>query len=139
MNVAKISQLEKKILKAVGECGQEMVTLHEIAQKAGCSPVKVCEKLKNPEFKTMFREVLEAGIAAEAPEILRSFTELAKNGSYQHGKLLLELSGIYSEKQKIEMSGTVDIGDSPFKNDDEKQAFIENTLKQVKNLGQKDG
>jgi len=127
-----LTKTEKNILKAVGECGSTSLTAHGIAEKAGCSPAFVCEKLKDPDFKTLFREVMEASLSAEVPEILKTFTEAAKQGSFKHGKLILELTGVYSEKQRVEMSGKVDLGDSPFKNEEERNEFIQTTLSKVR-------
>lgn len=127
-----LTKTEKNILKAVGECGQTTLTAHAIADKAGCSPAFVCEKLKDPEFKVMFREMIEASLSAETPQILQTFSDQAKQGSFKHGKLILELTGVYSEKQRVEMSGRVDVGVDIFKDEEEKNSFIRSTLEKFK-------
>ena len=128
----KISTTDKKILRAVGESGQTTLTAKMLAEKAGVTPQTVCERLRDPDFKVMFREMLEASLAQETPHILRAMAQEAKEGSYQHAKLILELTGVYNEKQRVEMSGKVDMGESPFKTAEERQKFLEETLKRSK-------
>ncbi len=115
----------------MGEAGQSTLTAKMIAEKAGVSPAKVCERLQDPDFKVMFREILEASLSQETPHILRAIAQEAKEGSLPHAKLILELTGVYSEKQRVEMSGKVDLGESPFKTPEERQEFLKQTLKRT--------
>lgn len=130
-----LTKTEKNILKAVGECGQSTLTVQAIAEKAGCSPAFVCEKLKNQEFKGMFKEMLESSLSAETPQILQTMATNAKKGAFKEAKLLLELTGIYNEKQRMELSGRVDVGVDIFKDEEEKNSFIRSTLKRFAESG----
>jgi len=123
-----INEKDKKILRAINEVGQEQLTASMIAEKADCSVAEVCERLKDPDFKGMYREMLESTLTAETPQILHTMAEKAKQGSFKEAKLILELTGIYSEKQRVEMSGGVDINIDAFKDNEERQAFLEATL-----------
>lgn len=126
-----ISELDKKILKALHETGQSQLTASIIAEKADCSVADVCERLRDPEFKSMYKEILESSLTAETPQILHAMAAKAKQGSFKEAKLILELTGVYSEKQRVEMSGGVDITIDAFKSEEERKAFVEATLGKI--------
>lgn len=128
MEIAKLSAAEKKILKAALKCGEQKLTIGTLAEESGVKTSVLCEKLKSPEFRALFVETMKSAITAEAPAILYTFTQAAKEGSFQHGKLLLELTGVYNEKQKIELGGKVEFSESPFKSDEDRRAFLEATI-----------
>jgi hypothetical protein len=124
----KLSKVEKKILAAASECGQNRMTAEAIADLAGCSSALVCKKLQRPEFRQLFVECVQTSLVVETPAILHTFTNAAKEGSFKHGKLVLEMAGVYQEKQKVEIGGKVEVGDSPFKTDEEKASFLTATV-----------
>lgn len=128
MSEIKLSKVEKKILTAALECGQQRLTAEAIAGIAGCSAALVCKKLQRPEFRQLFVEAVQSSLVVETPAILHTFTQAAKEGSFKHGKLVLEMAGVYQEKQKVELGGKVEVGDSPFKTDDERREFLESTV-----------
>lgn len=115
-------------MAAAAECGQHRLTAEGLAALAGCSPALVCKKLKNPEFRQLFITSITNSLVMETPAILHTFTEAAKEGSFKHGKMILEITGVYQEKQRVELGGKIEVGDSPFKDDDERISFLKATV-----------
>jgi len=132
-----LNEIDKKVLKAINETGQSQLTASAIAEKADCSVADVCERLRDPEFKGMYKEMLESTLTAETPQILNAMAAKAKQGSFKEAKLILELTGVYSEKQRVEMSGGIDVNVDVFKDDEEKNAFVEATLSKLVSEGEK--
>lgn len=128
MDIEKISVEEKKILAAALKCGEKRLSVSGLAEESGVKKTVICEKLKNPEFRQLFSEVMQAALTAETPEILHTFVSAAKEGSFKHGKLILELTGVYSEKQKIELGGKVELTETLFKSDEDRESFAKATL-----------
>lgn len=125
----KLSRADKKLLQAALESGQNSrLTMDEIAEKTGRSVSYVYERLQDPEFKAMFMESMRVSMVAESPAILQKFAELAKEGSFKHGKLVLELSGLYAEESKLTVDAHVASVESPFGSDEEKADFLRATL-----------
>ncbi len=124
----KLSRVEKRILAAALECGQTHLTVEGIAQAAGCSAEVVCKRLQRPEFKQLFTEAVQSALVAETPAILNTFVHAAKEGSFKHGKLILEITGMHQETQKVELAGKVDVGESLFQSDEERREFLQATL-----------
>lgn len=132
MDVKSISAKERKLLAAALKCGEQRLTVKALAEEAGVKSAFVHEKLKNPEFRQLFIEAIQTGITAETPAILHTFAQAAKEGSFQHGKLILELTGVHQDKQKVDISAKIEHNESLFKSDEERQAFLSATLSKLK-------
>jgi len=76
----------------------------------------------------LFITSITNSLVMETPAILHTFTEAAKEGSFKHGKMILEITGVYQEKQRVELGGKIEVGDSPFKDDDERISFLKATV-----------
>ncbi|MNW10002.1 hypothetical protein D3C71_2071280 [compost metagenome] len=46
--------------------------------------------------------------------VLNTFVREAQRGSFQHGKVVLEMAGLYAEKSDVKLSGSVEV-DNPYK------------------------
>jgi len=138
--LAEFNRAEKKLLQAAVETGSSnRMTLDDLAEKTGRSPQFVYEKLKDPEFRAVFVEGLKTSLVAETPEILKKFAELGKEGSYKHGKLILEITKVYSEETKVNVDANVTTTENPFKNEEDKAEFMKATLEKYINFDHKEG
>jgi len=122
-----LTDLEKKVLKIVSSEAGRRLTVEELADRVGCQASTVYKRLQNKEFRDLFMEAMRNSIAASVPEVMNAFIDRAKTGSFKHGKLILEVSGIYEETKNIK----ADVGmseESPFKDDNETKDFLKKTL-----------
>lgn len=122
-----LNEAQKHILAAAMEAGQKRMSPEEVAREAGCAVRTLSKHLKDPTFKSMFKEAMTSSITAETPAILHAFAAAAKQGQFKQGKLLLEIAGIYSEKATIDINAEVK-QDTTFKDDSEREEFIKATL-----------
>lgn len=126
---ANLSAVERRILKAVRETARSRITLESLAEKAKCKPDIIYKRLEeNEEFNRLFKETMVTSLLVEVPEILHVFVEKAKEGSFKHGKLILDIAGVYEEKKKIDLNGTVNVEESPFASPEERREFLKATL-----------
>jgi len=133
LDIKSLKPKDKKILAAAMKCGEQRLTLKGIAAEAGVTTKFICDRLKVPEFKQLFIEAMQSSLVAETPAILHTFTQAAKEGSFQHGKLVLELTGVHQEKQKVDLTAKMEVQDSLFKSDEERREFMRDTLKGIIN------
>lgn len=128
---ATLTKKDKKILQVasqMGNMGMNRLTVEQIAKEAGTRADFIYERLSDAEFKRLFFETLRSSLAIETPAILKKFVEEAKKGSFKHGKLILEISGLYSEETNINLRGKLDVTESPFESDMDRAEFLKDTL-----------
>lgn len=131
MDLTSLSAKEKRIIKEAMRCGEQKLTVRTLAQNAKVKPEFIVAKLKSPEFRQLFIEAMRDGIVAETPAILHSFVNAAKEGSFQHGKLMLELAGVHQEKQCIDLNARVEVDHTMFKTDADRKEFLKATLTDI--------
>lgn len=124
----RLSATDKRILNAALEAGRYRMTVDGIADRAGCSSTHICKRLKDPEFNQLFIETMRSSLLAETPEILAEFVKWGKEGSFKHGKLILEIAGVHTEKKKVDLGGSVAIESNPFTSEEEKKEFVRATF-----------
>lgn len=123
-----LSPPEKKMLQTALNSGGHRVTLEVLAKESGRSINYVYQKLQEPTFKELFMEALRGSLLAEVPEIMGAFVMKAKEGSFSHGKLLLEIAGIYNNESNINIKAQIEAKQAPMLNESEKAAFVRATL-----------
>jgi len=129
MEPNEVGEKQKEILKAAQELSDKRATPKLIADQAGVSVNYLGQQLQDGTFRSMFNECLVGAVASETPQILQSFIEQAKQGSFKHGKLLLEISDMYSEKSQLEVNAKT-TNDTPFSNKEERDEFLKATLQE---------
>ena len=123
-----LSPPEKKMLQTALNSSGHRVTLEVLAKESGRSINYVYQKLQEPTFKELFMEALRGSLLAEVPEIMGAFVMKAKEGSFPHGKLLLEIAGIYNNESNINIKAQIEAKQAPMLNEIEKAAFVRATL-----------
>ncbi len=124
-----LSNLDTKILKAAAlKADGNRLSVEEIAVNVGCTPDTIHKRLQSDEFRGLFIETVKNSLVSEIPKVLNAFVSKAVSGSFQHGKLVLEIAGAYTETKNIKADLGIKEGESPFKNDEERRAFLSETL-----------
>lgn len=126
-----VGQRQRNILKVATEAGHRRMTPHDLAEQAGCSVSFLCEQLQDRQFRAMFNEAMQGAVAVEVPEILNTFAQKAKDGSFKHGKLILEVAGAYSEKSEVNINANI-THESPFGTEEERKAFLEASIARIR-------
>ena len=93
--------------KAASKKHRSPETQEKLAKEIGCNPCTLTRWFKLPEIKKAIiaraRELLDDDL----PEIYDSLRAEAIDGSFQHQKLALELTGEYVQQSKVEATHTV--------------------------------
>lgn len=129
----KLSRRDIRILKFAAQAGgtdMDRFTLEQIANDSGCTVEFIHKRLSDFEFRNLFFETLKTSLAVETPAILQKFVMEAKSGSFKHGKLILELAGLYNEETNVNVNANVTVGESPFRSAEDRSKFLQATLKE---------
>jgi hypothetical protein len=127
----KLSELEEKLLAVAASAGGNRLTIQELADKCKCKPATIHKKLQEEEFKQLFLETLKGSLISDIPDILNSFVKEAKDGSFKHGELLLELAGVHKKEVNANVGikfRQIEGDENPFTDESEKVKFLKGVL-----------
>ena len=96
---------ESKLLEIMLSPELHGLNVTEICQYAGVSRQTYYDAFKKPEFVAYYQDRSKDLVKAAVGPVINAFLKAAKDGSYPHGKVILEMAGLYSERQKIEHMG----------------------------------
>lgn len=84
---------------------------HGLTVKEKCELAKVSTRtwynyMDNPAFMRLYRELMLKEVAMDARAMIRVATNEAMKGSFQHFKMLMEMSGLYANRLEIDKRET---------------------------------
>jgi hypothetical protein len=100
---------EQKLLEILLSPEHRTKTVTDICKLAGCSRPTYYEAMAKPEFKALYEAKTKDLVKQAIGPVVNTFIREALRGSFQHGKVILEMAGLYSDKQQIDISGSVDV------------------------------
>lgn len=136
--IVDLTKEERKMLQTALNSGGKRVTLELLAKDCNRSVNFVYQKLQEPAFKELFMDALRGSLLAEVPEIMGAFVTKAKEGSFPHGKLLLEIAGIYNNESNLNIRAQIEAKQAPMMSEDEKMEFVRATLAEFKVIEERD-
>jgi hypothetical protein len=92
---------EMKLLKVLLEPESLEMTVTDICKQAGVSRDVYYTAFNKPEFVKYQREVAQTLLAQALLPTIHAFQKEAKKGSFSHGKVMLEMHDLYTEKQEV--------------------------------------
>lgn len=104
-----LTDKEKALLEVLLSPEHRMKSITDICKIAGCSRPTYYSAFEKPEFQAIYKEKSKALVDQSIAPVLNTFVREALRGSFQHGKVLLEMAGLYSEKSQLEVLGDVNI------------------------------
>ena len=100
-----LTPVEKRLIEALLEPANRFKTVSEICDIVKCARNSYYRAFDKPYFRVEY-EKRSADLAKKhLGPIMNAFVKQAISGSFQHGKVLLEMAGVYVEKAKAEISG----------------------------------
>jgi len=84
----------------------------EICSIAGVSRQTYYRAFEKPQFVALYESRAKDLVRAAVGPVINAFVKAAKEGSYPHGKVILEMAGLYAEPRKVEHAGE---GGGPFR------------------------
>jgi hypothetical protein len=103
-----LSDKMKALLEVLLNPEHRTKSVTDICKIAGCSRPVYYDAMQNPEFKALYEQRTKDLIKNSIGPVVNTFIREALRGSFQHGKVLLEMAGLYSEKTQIDVTGTVE-------------------------------
>src|SRR5699024_4956498 len=105
----KPTEKEKALLEVLINPENRMKSITDICKLAKCSRPIYYEAFSKPGFVEIYKQYSIDMVKQSVASVLNTFIKEAQRGSFQHGKVLLEMAGVYTEKQELEHSGNLDI------------------------------
>ncbi len=106
-----LTEKENNLLEVLLNPEYRMKSITDICKIAKCSRQTYYEAFAKPGFVKIYEEKSKDLIKQSIAPVLNTFVREALRGSFQHGKVLLEMAGLYTEKENINLNLGVQIID----------------------------
>ncbi len=100
---------QQKLLDVLLDPQNRGITITDACALAGCSRKVYYNAIKNEEFVKLYKDQSFDLIKAALGQVINTFIEKAKEGSYQHGEAILDMAGVYSKNTKIQLDGNLGV------------------------------
>lgn len=98
------TRAEEKVLEVLLNPTNRMKSVTEICKIAKISRETYYNAFEKPEFTKLYNDMSLQCIKRSIGPVINAFIHKAKRGSYTHGKVILEMAGLYTEKKKIDVT-----------------------------------
>lgn len=105
----KLTESEEKLMDVLLNPDYRMKSIKELCAIAAIGRSTYYAAFNKPEFKALYKAKSKELVDNAIAPVLNTFVREALRGSFQHGKVILEMAGLYSEKQQIDVSGDINI------------------------------
>ena len=94
----KPTEKEKALLEILINPDYRMKSITDICKAAKCTRNIYYTAFEKPEFVKLYKELSESIVQQSIAPVINAFVREAQRGSFQHGKVLLEMAGLYNKK-----------------------------------------
>jgi hypothetical protein len=101
------TESERKLLDVLLSPEHRMKSIKELCLIVGINRATYYRAFEKPEFKALYKSMSRELVDQSIAPVLNTFVREALRGSFQHGKVILEMAGLYSEKSTLELTGEV--------------------------------
>ena len=101
----KPTEKEKNLLEVLLNPENRMKSITDICKLAKCTRPVYYEAFTKDGFVELYKRSSQDLVKQSVAPVLNTFIREAQRGSFQHGKVLLEMAGVYSDK--LELAGGV--------------------------------
>lgn len=102
---SKLTEKEKNLLEVLINPENRMKSITDICKLAKCTRPVYYDAFAKPEFVEIYKQYSNDLVKQSVASVLNTFIREAQRGSFQHGKVILEMAGMYNDK--IEISGKI--------------------------------
>ncbi|MFT4146415.1 MAG: phBC6A51 family helix-turn-helix protein [Mobilitalea sp.] len=110
VNEQNLTNEEQTLLEVMLNPESRMKSVTEICKLAKIERATYYKAFQKPEFVEIYKQKSIDMVKQSAASILNTFIQEAQQGSFRHGKVILEMAGLYAEKSNINVSGQLDTG-----------------------------
>lgn len=108
-----LTKAEQNLLEVMLNPENRMKSVTDICKLAKIERVTYYRAFQKPEFVEIYNKSSVDLVKQSVASVLNTFVREAQRGSFQHGKVLLEMAGVYAEKSDVKVSGAVNVN-NPF-------------------------
>ena len=101
----KLTSKQKVLLEALINPENHFKNISRICKEIGIERKTYYNIMGKEEFKVLYESLTHSLVKDSIGPVINTFIAKAQEGSFQHGKVILEMSGLYNEKQDINISG----------------------------------
>lgn len=113
----KLTPTEKRLIEALLDPNNRFKSITEICDTVKCSRPTYYRAFNKPHFRDAYKSRAAALSERHLGQVMNAFVKEATRGSFQHGKVLLEMAGVYAEKTQRDLNlnhqGTVNLKTEP--------------------------
>jgi hypothetical protein len=102
-----LTDKEKILLEILLNPEHRTKSVTDICKIANCSRPTYYDAMEKPGFMAIYEQKTKDLIKQAVGPVINTFVREALRGSFQHGKVILEMAGLYSEKSTLEVTGEV--------------------------------
>lgn len=104
-----LTKAEQSLLEALLNPENRMKSVADICKAAKVDRSTYYRAFQKQEFVEVYNRHSVNLVKQNVASVINTFIREAQRGSFQHGKVILEMAGIYAEKQDVKVSGSMDI------------------------------
>lgn len=104
-----LTKAEQSLLEALLNPENRMKSVADICKAAKVDRSTYYRAFQKQEFVEVYNRHSVNLVKQNVASVINTFIREAQRGSFQHGKVILEMAGIYAEKQDIKVSGSMNI------------------------------
>jgi hypothetical protein len=103
------TEKEKNLLEVLINPDYRMKSITDICKAAKCTRNIYYNAFEKPGFVEEYNRRSANLVKQSVGSVINTFIREAQRGSFQHGKVLLEMAGLYTENSKVEIAGTMPV------------------------------
>ena len=100
-NSVKLTKAEEILLEVLLNPENRMKSVTDICKIAKIERMTYYRAFAKPEFVDMYNKRSVDLVKQSVAPIINTFVREAQRGSFQHGKILLDMAGMYNEKLRL--------------------------------------
>lgn len=100
---------EQAILDTLIDPENRMKSVTQICKLAKCTRPVYYAAFRKPEFVELYKEQSMDLLKQSIGPVINTFIRETQRGSFPHGKVILEMLGLYTERADINVSGEVGV------------------------------
>jgi hypothetical protein len=106
-NEQNLTRAEQTLLEALLNPENRIKSVTDICKAAKVDRATYYRAFAKPNFVALYNKRSVDLVKQSVASILNTFVREAQRGSFQHGKVVLEMAGLYTEKSDVKLSGQV--------------------------------
>lgn len=104
-----LTKAEQALIEALLNPENRMKSVADICKIAKIDRSTYYRAFQKPEFVEIYNKQSIDLVKQSVASVLNTFVREAQRGSFQHGKVILEMAGLYAEKSDVKLSGSVGV------------------------------